>query len=178
MSHSSAATPHSVLPGILLVILLVSSTLLAGCAGTRVDNSHPLVSEAGDRAAQVYFIRPRTERYLGFADNALSIEAWNEPLLRMIKGEYTLATLRPGTVRLTARSDSNHGPEFRYREMVNSQEFEFRAGQTYFVTVTPFDGEFRGVHFVMETVDLPRAKELSQHLRVVGPARSAPIRRL
>ncbi len=161
-----------------LISLLLLAILLAGCAGTRLDSGHPLVTPAAQPSAKVYFIRPFTDRYLGFADNAIHIEAESAELMRLVKGEYTLVSLRPGTVRLAVRNDTNHGPEFLHKELTRSKEFTFEAGQTYFVVLTPFDGEFRGVHFEFESVDLPRAKELSRHLRVAGPARSRPISRL
>jgi hypothetical protein len=162
-----------------LPALLLLALILGGCAGTRLDTSHPLVTRAAaEPAAKVYFIRPFTDRYLGFADNKVSIEAGSARLMQLVKGEYTLATLKPGTVRLTVRNDTNHGPEFHHKEMARSKEFTFEAGQTYFLVLTPFDGEFRGVHFEMKTVDLPQAQELARYLRVAGPARSAPISRL
>ncbi len=161
-----------------LTALLALALLFAGCAGTRHDASHPLVTPAAQPSAKVYFIRPFPERYLGFADNTIHIEAERAELMRLVKGEYTLVSLRPGKVRLTVRNDTNHGPEFLHKEMSRSKEFTFEAGQTYFLVLKPFDGEFRGVHFEFETVDLARAKELSRHLRVAGPARSQPISRL
>lgn len=175
--RASTGKPLRTLPGILVILLLLSLGL-AGCAGTRVDTSHPLASQSSSPAASVYFIRPLTERYMGFADNVLTIEAEETELLRLVKGEYTLATLKPGTVRLTARSDTNRGPEFKYQEMTRSREFSFRPGQTYFIVLKPFDGEFRGVHFEFDAVELADAKALSRHLRVKGAARSRPISKL
>lgn len=160
-----------------ICLLLLLSALLGACAGTRVDGSHPLVTREAP-AAKVYFIRPFTERYLGFADNAITVEADRIPLLRLVKGEYTLAHVTPGPVFLTVNSDTTWGHSNFIRRMTRSQRFEFAAGQTYFVIFRPFDGEFRGVHFEMVDVDLARAKELSRHLRVVGAARSEPIGRL
>lgn len=158
-------------------LLLTLTVLLAACAGTRIDNSHPVLANTED-AARVYFIRPYTERYMGFADNAITVEADRMPLLHLVKGEYTLLHMRPGPVFLTVHSDTTWGPEHAIREMSRSQRFDLAPGETYFVSFQPFDGEFRGVHFEMRGVDLPRARELSRHLRVVGDARSAPIDRL
>ena len=158
-------------------LLLMLAALLAGCAGTRVDGSHPLLTRQAD-AAKVYFIRPYTERYMGFADNAITVEADRVRLMRLAKGEYTMARIAPGQVFLTVHSDTTWGNSHFIREMARSQRFEFAPGRTYFVVFRPFDGEFRGVHFEMVDVDLARAKELSRHLRVVGAARSEPIGRL
>ncbi len=161
-----------------LMALLLLALILAGCAGTRLDSGHPLIVRGAEPAAKVYFIRPFTDRYLGFADNRITVEADRAGLMRLVKGEYTLVSMKPGTVQLSVRNDTNHGPEFLHMQLTRSRAFTFEAGETYFLVLTPFDGEFRGVHFEMETVDLPRAKELSNRLRVAGPARSRPISRL
>lgn len=158
-------------------LLLMLATLLTGCAGTRIDGSHPLLTRE-EAAAKVYFIRPFTERYMGFADNAITVEADRVPLLRLVKGEYTLAHIQPGPVFFTVHSDTSWGPEHQVKEMSRSRRFEFAPGETYFVVFRPFDGEFRGVHFDMATVGLEDARELSRHLRVIGAARATPIDRL
>jgi hypothetical protein len=167
-----------------LIAALTLAVGLSGCAGTRVERSHPLLSSDAE-SARVYFIRPFTERYMGFADNAIEVEADRIDLLRLAKGEYTLVRVRPGTVYLMARSLTAWGPNearlntntraHKIKEMTHSQPFTFDAGQTYFVVFTPVDGEFRGVYYDMKAVDLGRARELSAHLRVVGEARAAPI---
>lgn len=158
----------------ILCLLPILAALLAGCAGTRVDGSHPLLTR-DEAAARVYFIRPFTERYLGFADNAITVEADRVPLLRLVKGEYTLAYVNPGPVFFTVHSDTSWGPEHQVREMSRSRRFEFAPGETYFVVFKPFDGEFRGVHFEMASVALEDARELARHLRVAGAARAEPI---
>ena len=170
-----------------LIALLLLATLLPGCAGTRVDGSHPLIS-SDEKSAKVYFIRPFTERYMGMADNTITVEADRAELLTLAKGEYTLVHLRPGTIFLLARSETTWGPTVTHfnvntrahkiKEMTHSQPFTFEAGETYFVVFSPVDGEFRGIYYQMATVDQARAKELSTHLRVVGAARSDPIAEL
>lgn len=158
-------------------LLVLLTALLAGCAGTRVDGGHPLLTDR-EPAATVYFIRPATERYMGMADNVITVEADAAPLVRLVKGEYTMARLRPGAVFLTVRNDTTWGNSHFIREMARSARFEFAPGETYFVVLQPFDGEFRGVHFQMAGVDLQRARELTRHMRGKGGARSAPIDRL
>jgi hypothetical protein len=154
--------------------LLAGLLLVAGCAVTRVDGGHPRVSE-DSAAATVYFIRPFTERYMGFADNALAVEADRTSLLTLGKGEYTLARLQPGPVFLTARSDTSWGASHQIREMTREQRFELTPGGTYFIVFRPFDGEFRGVHFEMASVGREEAQTLGRHLRAAGAARSAPL---
>lgn len=154
--------------------LIAGLLLVAGCAVTRVDGGHPLVS--GDpSAATVYFIRPFTERYMGFADNALAVDADRATLVKLGKGEYTLARLLPGPVFLAAHSDTSWGASHQIREMTREQRFDLASGGTYFIVFRPFDGEFRGVHFEMASVGREEAQELGRHLRAAGAARSAPL---
>lgn len=161
----------------LLTVSLFVVTALSGCAASRIEDGHPLVSSAQvSETARVYFIRPRTERSMGVADNALIVEADRSPLLDLAKGEYALVTLKPGAVWITVRSDTSWGPGHDIKEMTTTKEFSFTAGQTYFLTFTPIDGEFRGVTFVAETVDLDHARQLSAKLRPAGSAaRAVPI---
>lgn len=161
----------------LLITWLLVAGLLAGCAASRIESSHPLVSRAAaGEAAHVYFIRPRTERSLGVADNSLAVEADRTPLLDLAKAEYALVDLKPGSVWITVRSDTSWGPAHDIKEMTTAREFTFAAGRTYFLTFTAVDGEFRGVSFVPESIDLDRARQLAVSLRPAGAAaRGAPI---
>jgi hypothetical protein len=110
------------------------------------------------------------------ADNAVSIEADRTHLLDLAKGEYALVTLKPGAVWITVRSDTSWGPGHDIKEMATTEEFTFAAGQTYFLTFTAIDGEFRGVTFDPENIDLDRARQLSANLRPAGEAaRAVPI---
>ncbi|MCC6207001.1 MAG: hypothetical protein IT488_02445 [Gammaproteobacteria bacterium] len=152
-------------------------TLLTACTASHLESGHPLVAGAGDEpSASVYFIRPRTERYLGVADNALRIEADRAPLLELAKGEYALVSMKPGPVWITVNSDTSWGPSHDIKEMSSSSEFSFAAGQTYFLALTVVDGEFRGVTYRPESVNLERARELAATAQASGAAaRNAPI---
>lgn len=157
-------------------LLLMLGAGLAGCAGTEVNRSHPLVAEApGDQSAKVYFIRPQTERYLGVADNAITVEADRVPLLEMAKGEYALMHMAPGAMWVTVRNLTSWGPGHDIKEMSRSKGFDLVAGQTYFIVMEAVDGEFRGVHFEPREVDIVRAEMLTRHLRAVGEAGEDPI---
>lgn len=161
----------------LLIVWLILATALPGCAASRVEANHPLLSSAPDAdVARVYFIRPRTERSLGVADNALAVEADRSHLLDLAKGEYALMTLKPGAVWITVRSDTSWGPAHDIKEMTTTKEFDFAAGQTYFLSFSAVDGEFRGVTFDPQSIDLDRARQFGATLRPAGAAaRSAPL---
>lgn len=154
---------------------LTLGAALGGC-GTSVQGSHPLVQK-NDSApyASVYFIRPGTERFMGFADNRLFVEADGRKLVSLVKGEYTLAQLRPGQVWLRSDAQTTWGPSHRIKHTSRSRSFRFTAGQTYFIVLRPVNGEFRGVYFVPQDVDLEEARLLATGLRARGPARHARI---
>lgn len=155
---------------------------LIGCASLHSDvqESHPLVYKGGDAPfATVYFIRPWTERAMGFSDNTLSVDLDGRPLLFLNKGEYTMVRLHPRVrATLTLRNQTEVGPDWRIKEMIKDYEYSFAAGGSYFVVIEPIDGEFRGVYFVPTNVDLFTAKEYAQALRPVGAARDLPLSNL
>jgi hypothetical protein len=173
--------------GLIATLVVVMVMGVAGCAATRVDWAHPLVS-SDPQSARVYFIRPFTERYMDIADNVLGVEADRTELLSLAKGEYALIRLRPGTVFLQTRSKTAWGPTETHfnvntraheiKEMTHSEPFTFEPGGVYFIVLTPIDGEFRGVNYQMVQVDLARAKRLAAHLRVVGATGAERIDRL
>lgn len=145
--------------------------------GTQVNTAHHLISQEGEEAfATVYFLRPKTERPMGFADNSIKIELDGLELLSIAKGEYTLLYMRPRVrTTLTVVNLTEKGRFKRTTQMQTNYEFAFAAGQTYFIMLEPVDGEFRGVHFLVNNVDLFHAKEAADKLRPVGAATSAPI---
>ena len=159
--------------------LLTSAIIvaLAGCAATKMVSDHPLVEKNGQTAhAKVYFIRPLTERAMGFPDNPLSIEFDSHQLLALAKGEYSLVHMKPReTTTMTLKSLTTVGPDWHVKEMVKNQKWSFTAGATYYIVLKPVDGEFRGVYFTAEAVDWFTAKESVRQLRAVDAARRAPI---
>jgi hypothetical protein len=163
--------------------LIVLATLsLAGCAswswnGTQVNTSNRLVSAAGESLfSTVYFLRPRTERAMGFSDNALTISLDGSKLLTIEKGDYTLVYMRPRVrTTMTLENRTEVGPFWKTKMMDKDYQFGFMAGETYFIVLEPVDGEFRGVYFTARNVDLFTAKQLAQNLRPAGEARKAPL---
>ncbi len=165
-------------------LLLIVAFLLAGCAGsplsggpmgTLIEDDHSLIQKGSGNYAAVYFIRPDTERYMGAADNRLAVELNKELLINLVKSEYTVVHLKPGEVDVTIKSLTNAGPFREFKEMQRTKRFEFEAGSTYYLSIEPVDGEFRGVFFLPHMIDLAAAKEKSRFMRAVGPARKKPI---
>lgn len=157
--------------GITALLMLLA---LGGCSSIMMD--HPLIQKEPGSFATVYFIRPDTERSMGAADNRLVVELNQEPLLNLVKSEYTVLHLKPGEVDVTIKSLTIAGPFREFKKMQQSQRFEFEAGSTYYLSIEPVDGEFRGVYFLPRLIDLVSAKEISRFMRAVGPAKEAPIR--
>lgn len=161
------------------IFLLHCMTALAGCAATRVVSQHPLL-QPDDKAphARVYIMRPGTERTMGVADNVVDIELDQQHLMKLAKGQYVLVDLKPGQVTMTVSSMTSWGPYSRIKEMSRSRAFTFDEGGTYFIVISPVDGEFRGVYFLPRPVDFITARELSNHLKAVGKAGDEPISQL
>jgi hypothetical protein len=156
------------------------SLQLAGCAswnGTQVNSAHHLVSATGEPLyATVYFLRPLTERAMGFSDNALSISLDGSRLLTLEKGDYTLVYMRPRVrTTMTVENLTEVGPFWNTKTMDKDYEFGFTAGKTYFIVFEPVDGEFRGIYFTAREIDQFAAKQLAQNLRPAGEARKAPL---
>jgi hypothetical protein len=161
---------------IILLTVLVCLTAVTGCASTEVKSGNPLVQTDPEApCARVYFLRPRTERSMGVADNVINIELDQRPLLTLAKGDYVYVNLKPGEVMTTIKSMTSWGPQGEVKEMAKGRSFNFVDGETYFIVIRPVDGEFRGVFFVPGEVDLFTAKEIAKRLRAVGDASKQPI---
>lgn len=165
----------AIIPSLGLIIGIILSLSLTGC-WTSVKGSHPLVQKNQSQAhAQVYFIRPRGERFMGMADNRLTISLDRQPLLHLVKAEYTLTRLYPGQTWVSIDNLSTFGPAHRIKELHRSYSFSFAAGKTYYISIDPVDGEFRGVHFTAKALTLAEAQKITPQLRAVGSARWNPI---
>jgi hypothetical protein len=164
------------------LLILLLSLGMGGCAawgwnGTQVNTDNRLVSKEGETEyCAVYFLRPLTERAMGFSDNALTIDLDGSKLLTLEKGDYTLVYMRPRVrTTMTVENRTEVGPYWLTKKMTKDYEFGFTAGETYFIVLEPVDGEFRGVYFTAKDVDLYTAKQLAHNLRPSGEARKAPI---
>jgi hypothetical protein len=164
------------------LLILLMSLGVGGCTAwswndTRVDMTNRLVSAPGEKQfCTVYFLRPLTERAMGFSDNVLTIDLNGSKLLTLEKGDYTLVYMRPRVrATMTVMNETEVGPFWKTKKMAKDYEFGFTAGETYFIVLKPVDGEFRGVYFTAKNVDLFTAKQLARNLRPAGEARRAPL---
>lgn len=167
-------------------LLLMLAFGLAGCAGspiqfstssfgTLIEEDHSLVQKGAGNYATVYFIRPDTERYMGVADNRLVVELDRELLLSLVKSDYTVMRIKPGEFDITLKSQTIAGPFREFKKMKKSKRFEFESGSTYYISIEPVDGEFRGVYFLPHLVDRDAALEMTRFMRPVGLAKEEPL---
>ena len=158
-----------------LIIGIIASLSLTGC-WTSVRSTHPLIQQnLSVPHARVYFIRPRTERFMGMADNRVTVALDNQPLVDLVKGEYTLAHIRAGQAWVSIDNQTTFGPAHRVRDESRSRSFTFVAGNTYYIAISPIDGEFRGVYFLPRSLSFAEAQKVTRHLRAVGEARKNSI---
>lgn len=164
------------------LLIILACLGVGGCTSwswndTTVDAANPLVSAPGEKQfCAVYFLRPLTERAMGFSDNVLTIDLNGSKLLTLEKGDYTLVYMRPRVrATMTVKNETEVGPFWLTKKMAKNYQFGFKAGETYFIVLKPVDGEFRGVYFTAKNVDLFTAKQLVRNLRPAGEARKAPI---
>lgn len=166
--------------GVVLGILLAVAAGLPGCSllpGTRIDTTNPQVVRNGDRpSAKVYFIRPRTERTMGVADNELTVDLNHQRLLTLVKGEYTVTRLKPGKFTLTVTSTTTmYIKTPTLHKIKRSRVFSFAAGKTYYIVMQMVNGEFRGVYNVPVEVEAMEARRIVKYLRPEGKAKDDPI---
>ncbi len=166
--------------GLVLGVFLAVTAGLQSCSllpGTRVDATNPqLVGTEDQPYAKVYFIRPRTERSMAEADNELTVDLDHQRLLTLVKGEYTLAKLKPGKVTLTVTSTTSmYIKTPTLHRISRSRDFEFAPGKTYYIVMQMVNGEFRGVYNVPVQVEGMKASRIVKYLRPVGKAKHDPI---
>lgn len=163
------------------LLILTGIISLAGCSVlhvTKVYNDHPLLhNDTLEESAMVYFIRPKTEHPQGFSDNPLKVYADDALLMTLGKGEYTLAYLKGQPMSLTLTNLTQTRGWWEIEQMEQTRQFDFHSGQTYFIVAQPVDGEFRGVHFLPQSLSQFEAKQIiSKMIRPVGKAEKSPIK--
>ncbi len=163
-----------------LSILIISG--LAGCA--TVNNKHPMVVSieikpgGPEKFSYVYFIRPKPYKPKGVADETIRIEFQKEVLLTIDEGSYTLLRIKPSKGQLKVFNETKFINKTHPVEVWRAREYKFIAGKTYFIYLKRINEEFRGIFYDPESVNLEKAKTLSQKPRASDEARNAPIEEL
>lgn len=143
--------------------------MLGGCATTAIQDSHPLYVHAADEPhANVYFIRPNTQRPRGVADSPLKVELDEMPVLKLAKGEYALLQLKPTATDVIVRNLTFMMAQANPVEVWRARRYTFEAGKNYYVVMKQDHEEFRGIYFIPELVDAKTAGDIAQRLQPVG----------
>ena len=152
------------------ILLAIAAALMSGCVNmTSIDTNHPLLLPGGaPDSATIYFIRPEIERRMGFPDNPLTVEMNQEKLMSLGRGEYTAVTMVARDYTMTLRNKTEVGPNWQIKELAKSYRFTFEAGKVYYLLIKPVDGEFRGVFFKADAVDLFTANQNTEQTRAVS----------
>ena len=137
---------------------------LSGCSLTKVDKSFPLYDSAST-GATVYWLRPETERTMGIADNAVTVELNGERLMRLGKGEYTKVNIVARDYTVTLKNKTETGPHWHVVDVKKRARWVFEPGETYYLAVQAVDGEFRGVKFQVEQLRDYDAQNMMAKLR-------------
>jgi len=168
-------------------VVIGATLLLAACA--TVNSKHPkivldsITEELKAQSATVYFIRPRTYKSKGLADNKIRIEFQGKTLLAQNEGTYMLLYIKPSKGTLKIYSETLYAGQYASVDVSRSRVYKFIAGKTYFIYVRQIDEEFRGIFYEPQLVGLREAKQLivpgigrfGNTSAVGGTARSAPI---
>lgn len=143
----------------LMAIFMVA--LLPACSVTRVNHDHSLAqSDLSESYANVYFIRPNTEHPHGFADNPLVVDVNGERLMKLGKGEYTMARLKARDITVTMSAQTQVRGRWEVTEMKQDRKFNLEPGETYYILAKMVDGEFRGVTFIPESISQLEAGQI------------------
>lgn len=153
-----------------------TATLLLSSCGTKLYKENPALQvESDTELVNVYFIRPRPDKYKVVADNPIRVDYKNKPLIKIAEDTYTLVKLQPGKGEVTTRSKTRFTNRLYPIDVSRSRLYSFLAGRTYFIYLKRVDEEFRGITYDPEPVGLAKAKSLSEKLHKWGLARQAPI---
>ena len=127
------------------------------------------------KVIDVYFIRHRPVKFKGVADKPITVDYQDRPLIKIPEDTYTLVKLQPGKGEITTRSKTLFTNNMRPISVSRSRMYTFLAGRTYFIYLKRVDEEFRGITYDPESVDLAKAKSLSENLHKWGAAKQEPI---
>lgn len=163
-----------------LIGLVLALLVLTGCSGTRVLSSAEPVLQNNTALpySTVYILRETSNMYLGPANGPVKVEFNGHDVLSINEGDYTMVRVKPGETLVVVKNMSMYGSDLHPREMTGSTTFNFGVGQTNFIRLKVYNGEFRGVYFTPERIEFNRARVLVQQLRDVAVPAKARIDRL
>ncbi len=140
--------------------LLMSTALLSlsGCSTLIQKTSE---SDSATHAT-IHFLRPDTERPMGFMDNTLLIEIDKQPRLKLKKRDSTSIKLEPAEYLVTLRYKHVSGAKNEIKEASSERWFTFKEDTSYYLVLKAVDEEFRGGYFEIESVDQATAQTIKK----------------
>lgn len=162
------------------LLMLSVLVILAGCSGTRVlPTAEPALQRNPELPfSTVYILREESNFYLGPANGPVRIEINGHDVVSINESDYIMVRVKPGESLVVTKNMSRYGAELHPREMTATATFNFAAGQTNFIRLKVYNGEFRGVYFTPERIEFNRARDLVKRLRAIDVPANLRIDRL
>ncbi len=159
------------------VILYLICT--AACTTTQIVDSHPLfIKSSNESYANVYILRPDTQRTRGIADSPITIELDKIKISELARGEYILIKIKPASTDFIVRSLTYLTGKTMPETVWRARRFTFNANKTYFVVPRFQQQEWRGIYFIPELISLEEASRLAIDLKPAGQlAKKEPIKK-
>ncbi len=149
---------------LILAIVLIFSQ---GCTSTKVNSDHFMLAKM-EGGAEVYFIRPATERPLGMGDNTLEVDIEDEPLLILGKKEFVGVRVKPGNMDVFVKINGRVGHESQIKQLTRKERFSFKDQQRHFIFLKKIDNEFRGLGYAPVEIGAAQAELMIKNMKPVG----------
>lgn len=146
-----------------LFFSLMMSAFLLSLSGCSTPKHKTLESDRTAHAT-IHFLRPNTERSMGFMDNALLIEIDKQPRLKIKKRGSKSIKLEPAEYLVTLRYKHISGAKNEIKKASNERWFTFKENTNYYLVLKAIDEEFRGGYFEIESVDQATAQTIRKSL--------------
>ena len=173
MIHARSA---KILTGFLL--LMLGTLSLNACTTSIIKSENPLFAAAGSSEfALVYIMRPNPIRTRGVADNDIKIEFGEDQLVAELSaGEYVAFKVKPGKIDIITRSIAFVTAKTLPEKVWRARNFDFKAGQTYYIHAKFTQEEFRGMYFIPTKITKEQAQEMLIRIIPAGDlAKQKPI---
>lgn len=153
---------------LLLTGILVS--LLSACTTSVIKQDNPSFATANDKDyALVYLMRPTPIRTRGVADNDIKVEfGENNLVAELSAGEYVAFKVKPGKIDIITRSIAYVTARTLPEKVWRARNFDFRAGQTYYIHTKFTQEEFRGMYFISEQISKEEAQAMLIRIKPAG----------
>ena len=159
------------------LFLMLGTFLLGGCTTSIIKTENPLFAAGSNEFALVYIMRPNPIRTRGVADNDIKIEFGEDQLVAELSaGEYVAFKVKPGKIDIITRSIAFVTAKTLPEKVWRARNFDFKAGQTYYIQAKFTQEEFRGMYFIPTKITKEQAQEMLIRIIPAGDlAKQKPI---